>query len=165
MTPTSVARVALVALAVLAAACANRFEPVPPPTPDLLGTYVGTWGAQPTTMVIQSYGSAQSSGGLFLGTMSVGGAAQMQVSGTVSHPSPQGPLASTFTARVGYVNSQLILSLSLPTTNAMDVFEELPLAVEGDALVGKAERDYPEGPKGDIKLVRQAPAARPAAPR
>ena len=157
--------VIVLVVAMLVAGCSNRFEPVPPPTPNLLGTYVGNWGAQPTTMVIQSYGAAQSSGGLFLGTMSVGGAAQMQVSGTISHPSPQGPLASTFTARVGYVNSQLILSLSLPTTNSMDVFEELPLAVEGDALVGKAERDYPEGPKGPIKLVRQQAAARPAPAR
>ena len=153
-------RALVLALTFLAAACARQFEPVPPPTPNLLGTYVGTWGGEPTTLVIQSYGAAQPEGGLFLGSMSVGGTPQMVVSGTISHPSPQGPLASTFTARVGYVEGRLILALNLPTINAMEPFEELPLAVDGDALVGKAEHDYPEGPKGPIRLVRQ-----PAAPR
>ena len=153
-------RALFLALICLVAACARQFEPVPPPTPNLLGTYVGTWGGVPTTLVIQSYGAAQPEGGLFLGSLSVGGTPQMVVSGTISHPSPQGPLASTFTARVGYVEGRLILSLSLPTIDSMNPFEELPLAVEGDALVGKAEHDYPEGPKGPIRLVRQ-----PAAPR
>jgi hypothetical protein len=132
---------------------------VPPPTPDLLGTYVGTWGAQPTTLVIQNYGAAQPQAGLFLGSMSVGGMPEMVVSGIISHPGPQGPLESTFTARVGYVEGKLILSLNLPTTNPMSPFEELPLAVEGEGqaqtLVGKAEHDYPEGPRGPIRLVRQ----------
>jgi hypothetical protein len=121
---------------------------------------VGTWGGVPTTLVIQSYGAAPPEGGLFLGSLSVGGLPQEMVSGTITHPSPQGPRASTFTARVGYVNGQLILSLSLPTMNDMANFEELPLAVDGDALVGKAEHDYPEGPKGPIRLVRQPPAPR-----
>ena len=120
---------------------------------------MGTWGGQPTTLVIQSYGAAQPDAG-FSGSFSVGGMPQMVVAGTISHPSPQGPLASTFTARVGYVEGKLILSLSLPTLSSMTPFEELPLAVEGEALVGKAEHDYPEGPKGPIRLVRQ-----PAAPR
>ena len=154
------AHVIFLVVAMLVAGCSNRFEPVPPPTPNLLGTYVGTWGDQPTTLVIQSYGAAQADSGLFLGSMSVGGTPQMVVSGTLSHPSPQGPLASTFTARVGYVEGQLILSLSLPTRDSLEVFEELPLAVQGEALVGKAEHDYPEGPKGPIRLVRQPPAPR-----
>jgi hypothetical protein len=153
-------RALLVASIVLTAACARQFEPVPPPTPNLVGTYVGTWGDQQTTLVIQSYGAAQPGSGLFLGTMSVGAMPEMVVSGTISHPGPQGPLASSFTARVGYVEERLILSLKLPTKDAMDVFEELPLAVDGDVLAGRAEHDYPEGPKGPIKLVRQ-----PAAPR
>jgi hypothetical protein len=160
MTSGFLSRALLLVLIGLVAACARQFEPVPPPTPNLLGTYVGTWGGVPTTLVIQSYGAAQPEGGLFLGSMSVGGTPQMVVSGTISHPSPQGPLASTFTARVGYVEGRLILSLSLPTKDAMDVFEELPLAVDGDVLVGKAEHDYPEGPKGPIRLVRQPPAPR-----
>lgn len=153
-------RALLLALLFFTAACARQFEPVPPPTPNLLGTYVGTWADRPTTLVIQSYGAAQPDSGLFLGSLSVGGTPQMVVSGTISHPSPQGPLQSTFTGRVGYVEGQLILSLNLPTTSAMQPFEELPLAVQGDALVGRAEHDYPEGPKGPIRLVRQ-----PAAPR
>ena len=154
------ARVLLLALICLVTACARQFQPVPPPTPNLLGTYVGMWGGQPTTVVIQSYGAAQPDSGLFIGSISVGGTPQMVVAGTISHPSPQGPLESTFTARVGYVEGKLILVLSLPTISAMTPFEELPLAVEGEALVGKAEHDYPEGPKGPIRLVRQ-----PAAPR
>ena len=161
MPPAYALRVLLLALVYcLAPACSRQFEPVPPPTPNLLGTYVGTWGGEATTLVIQSYGAAQPTAGLFLGSMSVGGMPQMVVSGTISHPSPHGPRASTFTARVGYVEGQLILSLNLPTIDPMEPFEELPLAVEGDALVGKAEHDYPEGPKGPIRLVRQ-PAAAP----
>ena len=164
MTSAFAARAFLLTLILTVAACANKFEPVPPPTPDLLGTYVGTWGDLPTTLVIQSSGAAPPDGGLFLGSMSVGGLPQMQVSGTITHPSPQGPLQSTFTARVGYVNNQLILSLSLPTLDSMEGFEELPLAVDGNALVGKAERDYPQGPKGPIKLVRQPPGPRTPSP-
>jgi hypothetical protein len=157
------ARALFLAFALLTAGCARQFEPVPPPTPNLLGTYVGTWGGESTTLVIQSYGAAQPGSGLFLGSLSVGGMPEMVVSGTISHPSPRGPVASTFTARVGYVEGQLILSLRLPTLSAMEPFEELPLAVQGEALVGRAEHDYPEGPKGPIRLVRQ-PAA-PSTPR
>ncbi len=149
------ARALLLALSFVSAACANQFTPVAPPSPNLLGTYVGTWGGVPTTLVIQSYGAAPPEGGLFLGSLSVGGLPQEVVSGTITHPSPEGPRASTFTARVGYVNGQLILSLSLPTKDAMEVFEELSLAVNGDALVGEAKHDYPEGPKGSIRLVRR----------
>jgi hypothetical protein len=148
----------------LAGACADRFEPVAQPAPDLLGMYVGTWGNAPTTLVIQSSGAAPPEGGLFLGSMAVGGLPQMQVSGYISHPSADGPRMSTFTARVGYVNNQLILALSLPTLGGMEGFEELSLAVDGDALVGKAERDYPQGPAGSIRLVRQAPHLAPAPP-
>ena len=160
MTSAFPSRALLLALIGLVAACARQFEPVPPPAPNLIGTYVGTWGGEPTTLVIQSSGAAPPESGLFLGSMSVGGMPQMMVSGTITHPSPQGPLQSTFTARVGYVEGRLILSLSLPTLYAMEGYQELPLAVDGDALVGKAEHDYAEGPKGPIRLVRQ-----PAAPR
>jgi hypothetical protein len=160
VTPTAAAGALLLIAAVLTAACANQFQPVPPPSPNLLGTYVGTWGDVPTTLVIQSYGAAPPEGGLFLGSMSIGGLPQEVVSGTISHPSPDGPRASTFTARVGYVNGQLILSLSLPTLDAMEVFEELALAVDGDALVGEARHAYSEGPKGPIRLVRRPPAPR-----
>lgn len=152
-----VARVLVLALGLASAACADRFTPVAAPDPNLMGTYVGTWGGVPTTLVIQSSGTAPPQGGLFLGSLAVGGLPQQSVSGTISHPGPDGPLASTFTARVGYIGSKLILVLSLPTTNDMEVFEELSLAVEGDALVGKAGRDYPQGPRGPIRLVRQRP--------
>jgi hypothetical protein len=84
----------------------------------------------------------------------------MQISGIITHPSPQGPRESTFTARVGSMDGQLILVLSLPTMDSLDNFAELSLAVEGDALVGKAERSYPQGPKGPIRLVRQTPPPR-----
>jgi len=147
----------VLALTFLSAACASQFQPVPPRSPNLVGTYVGTWGSVPTTLAIQNYGEAPPEGGLFLGTMSVGGLAQMQVSGIITHPSPQGPRESTFRARVGYMDGQLILVLSLPTMDSMENFEELSLSVDGDALVGKAERDYPQGPKGSIRLVRQSP--------
>jgi hypothetical protein len=152
------ARTLLLTLILALAACARQFTPVPPPSPNLLGTYVGTWGGAPTTLVIQSYGAAAPQSGLFLGSLSVGGLPQEVVSGTISHPSPDGPRASTFTARVGYVEGQLILWLSLPTTNAMEPFENLSLAVQGDVLTGEAKQDYPEGPKGPIRLVRQRPA-------
>jgi hypothetical protein len=149
----------LLALACLSAAC-STFQPVPTPPPDLLGTYVGTWGGVPTTLVIKNYGEAAPDSGLFLGSLSVGGPSQMQISGIVIHPSPQGPLQSTFSARVGYMDGQLILALSLPTMDPLENFAELSLAVQGDTLVGKAERDYPQGPKGPIKLVRQPPTPR-----
>jgi len=121
---------------------------------------VGTWGGEPTTLTIQSYGEAPPGSGLFLGALSVGGASQMQVSGVITHPSPQGPRESTFTAQVGYIGGALILALSLPTMDSMNTFAELSLAVKGDTLVGKAERDYPQGPKGPISLVRQSAPAR-----
>jgi hypothetical protein len=153
------ARVLILVLGLVVIACANKFTPVAAPDPKLLGTYVGTWGGVPTTLVIQSYGAAPPQGGLFLGSLDIGGLPQESVSGTISHPGPDGPLFSTFTARVGYVDSQLILVLSLPTTDDMEPFTQLSLAVEGDALVGKAERDYPEGPRGPIRLVRQRPGS------
>ncbi|MGH7332271.1 MAG: hypothetical protein ACREKS_05870, partial [Candidatus Rokuibacteriota bacterium] len=80
----------------------------------MLATYAGTWGGAPTTLVIQNYGEAPPASGLFLGSLSVGGVSQMQVSGVITHPSPQGPRESAFTAQVGYIGGELILALSLP---------------------------------------------------
>ncbi len=117
---------------------------------------MGTWGDAPTTFAIQNYGQAQPTGGLFVGSLSIGGVSQMQVSGVITHPSPQGPRESTFTAQVGYIGGELILALSLPTMDSMDTFEELSLAVKGDTLVGEAQRNYLQGPKGPIRLVRQS---------
>jgi hypothetical protein len=158
---SSTTRAIVVCLAVLlTTACADRFQPLPPgPAPDLSGTWTGTWGGQPTTLVIQGQGSEQPQEGLFVGTISVDAllSAQQQatVSGTITHPGPSGPLSSTFTGRVDYVAGQLTLLLNLPTFNE---FQEIALAVEGnERLVGAAARDIPEGPRGAIRLVRQAP--------
>ena len=150
-------RALVLALICLIAACARQFEGVPPPTPNLLGTYVGTWGNQPTTLVIQSSGAAPPASGLFIGSISVGGMPQMEVAGTISHPSPQGPLESTFTARVGYVEGKLILVLSLPTLSSMTPSGS-PRGGGRGASGASAEQRLPEGPKGLIRLVRQ-PAA------
>ena len=156
MAAASNTRILLLALALLSVACGKPFQPVAAPPPNLLGTYVGTWAGEPTTLNVQSFGEAGPGSGLFLGSLSVGGVGQMQVSGVIIHPSAQGPQESTFTARVGYMGNQLILALNLPTMDPMDPFAELSLAMEGDTLVGQAERDFPQGAKGPIKLVRQA---------
>jgi hypothetical protein len=157
----SYARGAGAALALALACCllggCAQLQPLAAPDPKLAGTYIGTWGGSPTTLVIQGFGTAPPDSGVFVGSVSVGGSSAMQVSGIITHPSPQGPVENTFTARVGYLGGQLILVMNLPTLEAMDNFEQLSLAVEGDALVGKAERNYPQGPKGPIRLVRQPP--------
>jgi hypothetical protein len=147
---------AALALVCLLSGC-TQFQPMAAPDPKLAGTYVGTWGGSPTTLVIQGFGNAPPESGVFLGSVSIGGSSAMQVSGIITHPSAQGPVENTFTARVGYMAGQLILVMNLPTMDPMENFAELSLAVDGDALVGKAERDYPQGPKGPIRLVRQRP--------
>jgi hypothetical protein len=156
VTPALTTRGLLLVLALLAAGCGQPFQPVATPPPNLLGTYVGTWGGAPTTFAIQSSGAAPPTSGLFLGSLSVGGVSQMQVSGVITHPSPQGPRESTFTAQVGYIGGELILALSLPTMDSMDTFEELSLAMKGNTLIGEAQRNYLQGPKGPIRLVRQS---------
>ena len=35
--------------------------------------------------------------------------------------------------------------------DSMDTFEELSLAVKGNTLVGEAQRNYLQGPKGPIR--------------
>ena len=84
----------------------------------------------------------------------------MEVAGIMSHPSPQGPLESTSRHRWAAWKEGSSSCSAFPTLSTMTPFRGLPLAVEGEALVGKAEHDFPEGPKGPIRLVRQ-----PAAPR
>lgn len=160
--PTSV-RVVLVVVVLALAGC-ETVPPAPPPlpagaaVPDLRGTWTGTWGGAPLTLIVTDQDEVGVDSGLSIGTWQVLGRRGPGLSGVL-----------TFTVRgervsvpvVGWLGSdagRLALLLEARGT-AGDQY--LRLAQVGpERLHGTGESTYPWGPRGAASLVRQGGPSR-----
>jgi hypothetical protein len=146
---------ALVAtLALLVVGCA----PLPPPAasaPDLRGTWTGTWGGGPITVVVTDQQAGHGDSGLVLGPWQVLGQTYPTVSGVLT-TSIRGEAVSTQMAgRLADAGGgRLLVSL-----HARSVAGEQRLTLrllEGDRLEGTGDSQYAWGPRGPVQLVRRA---------
>jgi hypothetical protein len=147
-------RALVVALGLLVAGCA----PLPPPAagaPDLRGTWTGTWGAGPITVVVTDQQAGHGDSGLVLGPWQVLGEQYPTVSGVLT-TSIRGEAVSTQLAgRLADVGGGRLLV----TMHARSVAGEQRLTLrllEGDRLEGTGNSQYDWGPRGPVQLVRRA---------
>lgn len=139
------------ALALVLAGCAGvAAPPAPAGAPDVRGTWRGTWGGAPLTLVVTDQTEGAAYAGLFVGPWLVSGSRYPGISGILSL-SVRGAARSV---RVdGWVLSARPLRLRL-VAPALDGPVELTLTGDGDTLTGEGAAAVRWGPAGPVVLRR-----------
>jgi hypothetical protein len=152
------------ATSLILAGCAGTSEPGGPQlpstlaVPDLRGTWTGTWGGTPLTLVVLEQKEVDTRSGVYVGPVQVLGQRVPGVVGVMTSvidgsrvsASVEGWL--TTSARGG-----LALLLS---TRTLEGRQWLTLAiVESHRLVGRGESEFRWGPRGAVELIRSAAQA------
>jgi hypothetical protein len=148
-------RVLLLALIALLAGCATSPPPGPPASsaPDLRGTWTGTWGGTPLTLVVTDQNLGPGESGVVLGPWQVFGDVYPTATGVLTS-TIQGQAVSThMTGRLSDSGAGLVITV-LARSSAGEQWIQLRL-VEADRLVGTGESQAHWGPQGPAQLVRQ----------
>jgi hypothetical protein len=153
----------LVALAVGAASAQQPAPPAPAPQawPDLSGSWKGTWGGSPATLVIFKRSEAafvsQALGGMYNFAQAVVGQNDGDVQGTLSTSGAAGPLSVSVAGRLGVFNNRLTLVLNARPGFGINDYQELVFTtVTAQQLQGSGTSTMQWGPNGPIDLQRTA---------
>ena len=149
-------RVAL-AVVLLLAGCAG-LEPLPPtvPVPDLRGTWTGSWGGTPVSLVIVEQGDVGGSSGVYVGPLPVdavfGGRRDPSVWGVITCTVRGQPVSASVQGRLGRLTggTAIVLEASVP-----DGVQRLVLnRVAPERLEGHGDSSFAWGPEGRVELTR-----------
>ena len=158
--PSNEASVKLIrlGLALALAGCASgpAVPPPPamaPPPPDFRGTWMGTWGGAPLTLVVTEQAELGAYSGLYLGPLQVLGQRVPGVSGVMTSTVAGKPVSASVKGWLGSSGAAVTLLLQARTPHGT---QQLTLTRGlADRLVGKGESDFPWGPRGDVELSRR----------
>ncbi len=148
------ARLAVVAVALLLAGCATEVALAPPArsVPDLRGTWTGTWGGTPVTLVVLSQEEAYDSGTVAVGPWTLAGYPLPGVSGVMTFSIDGKATTVNVRGRVGDRDGRLTLVLGPLTAHG----EQIVLARVGeDRLRGTGVSRATWEPQGPIELARR----------
>ena len=156
-------RLLATAALVLMASVASAQQPPPPVPagwPDLSGTWRGTWGGAPTTLVIfrrsESAFVGQALSGFSNFAQSVVGQNDGEVRGTLSTDGRAGPLSLSVSGRMGIFNGRLTLVVNgQPGWNWNDSQELVFTTVTPQQMTGTGTTTQQWGPSGAIDLKRE----------
>jgi len=159
MTMRLLAAVAIVLVTSIASA-QQPPPPVPAGWPDLSGTWKGTWGGAPTTLVIfkksETAFVGQALSGFSNFAQTLVGQNDGEVKGTLATDGRAGPLSVTVTGRMGIFNGRLTLVLNAqPGWNWNDSQELVFTTVTPQQLAGNGTTTQQWGPSGAIDLKRE----------
>ena len=122
--------------------------------PDLRGTWAGTWGGTPLTLVILEQRDAEPVDGVTIGSWQVLGRNLPGVAGILSVKIRNEMVSVNVQGRLGISNGRLTLVLEPATVNggwiSLTRLEENRLAGTGTAQMSWE-------PQGPVELIRQAP--------
>lgn len=124
--------------------------------PDLHGTWTGTWGGTPLTLVIREREASGGDGGIYVGPWQVAGRQSPTVSGIITF-TRRGDAVST--GMHGWLRQSGGLRLVIEA-NPSDGRQELVLNVDGDRLTGTGTSSFRWGPQGTVELARSRRSAR-----
>jgi hypothetical protein len=159
---------AAVAAVLAMATLTHAQQPPPPPPPgaapvglpDLSGTWKGTWGDAPTTLVIFKRSEAalvgQALSGLSNFASTVVGQGDSTVKGTLSTNGRAGPLSVAVNGRLGLFNNRLTLVLNAQPGWTWSDYQELVLTtVTPERMSGTGTSTAQWGPTGPVELKRE----------
>ena len=148
-------------LALLLGACTGPPPLAPPaagPMPDLRGTWTGTWGGAPTTLVILEQREAEPVDGVWVGPWQVLGHDLPGVTGILSVRIRNDLLSVNVRGRLGTSNGRFTVVIEPATVNG----GWLSLAhLEENRLAGSGTAQMSWEPQGPVELIRRprGPAA------
>ncbi len=146
----------VVALTALLGACSTMTPLTMPagPAPDLRGTWTGTWGGAPLTLLVLEQHEASPGDGVSLGSWHVLGRELPGVSGVLTFTVRGEPISVNVQGRLGDSNRKLTLVLEPVTVNG----GQITLTRLGEhRLAGVGTSQMSWEPQGPVELVRQAP--------
>jgi hypothetical protein len=149
-------RALVVAAVVLLAGCATG-PPVGPPAPvapDLRGTWEGTWGGAPARLVITGQQPGHGESGLVLGPWPVLGERYPTATGVLTSTIDRAAISTHMRGLLSDGGGGLVLTVRADSA-AGEQWLTLRL-VDPDRLEGTGQSQYPWGPQGPARLVRQA---------
>jgi len=148
-----VKNVALILLALVLAACASepRLNQPTQTVPDLRGTWRGTWGGAPITLLVLEQGGTTRQGGITVGPWPLTGAGLPSLEGVLTYPSNGAPTSVNVRGRFGDWNGGFTLVVDALTRDG----QQLVLTrIDGDRLSGSGSSRLSWDPQGAVELVR-----------
>ena len=145
------ARVAVVVL--LLSACASEPVLTQPGAviPDLRGTWRGTWGGAPATLLVLEQGGTARQGGISIGPWPLTGAGLPSLSGVLTFVSNGAPISVNVQGRFGDWNGGLAVVVDALTRDG----QQLVLTrLDRDRLAGTGTSRLDWDPKGSVDLAR-----------
>jgi hypothetical protein len=124
-----------------------------PPPPDLRGTWTGTWGGAPLTLVVTDQTELGAPSGLYFGSTLVLGQRAPGVSGVITSTIAGQPLSASVNGWLGSSGAAVTLLLQARTLHG--TLQLTLTRLPADRLVGRGESDFPWGPRGDVELSRR----------
>jgi hypothetical protein len=142
-------------IALLLGACAGppRLAPAAAgPMPDLRGTWTGTWGGAPTTLVILEQSDAEPVDGVWLGPWQMVGPDLPGVTGVLTVRIRNETASVNVRGRLGTWNGRLTLVIEPATVNGGWLSLAQP---EENRLAGTGTAQMSWEPQGLVELIRQ----------
>ena len=148
----------LMLLAAMLAGCVAGIPlPAPPtgPVPELTGTWRGTWGGEPASLLVTEQTGDAGYSGIFTSADHLWGPRRPGVSGVLTSTIRGAPVSSRAEGWLGNdARGRLVLLLQ---TETPDGRQRLTLARVGeDQLQGTGESSFRWGPQGPARLTRQS---------
>lgn len=150
-------RLVLAALALLAAACTTG-TPLPQPPPpgttvsDIRGSWRGTWGGGPVSLLITDQQPSAGYSGLYVGNYQVLGHERPGVSGILTSWINGDQVSARAQGWFGGVEGQLTLRV---VADSPDGQQRITVRPDGpNRLVGMGDSSFRWGPSGPIELTR-----------
>jgi hypothetical protein len=148
---------AIVALA-LAGCGVNPPRVVPVPEAagviDLRGTWTGTWGGTPLTLVLLEQEELGAYTGVYLGSLQVLGERTPSVSGVLTSTIRGEPVSVNARGWLGTLNGRLALVVAASSPPVGTQYLTLT-RIEPSRLAGSGESEFPWGPRGLVELTRR----------
>lgn len=155
-------RRAVLGIVLLLAGCAGSPGPMAPPPvstldiPDFRGTWTGTWGGSPVSLVITEQEEQDWRSGVYLGPVQLLGQRVPGVRGVLTSVIAGRAVSATVKGWLT-TSGRGAVTLLLETRTA-DGMQQLALTSgPPDRLAGSGDSEFRWGPRGPIELTRSSP--------
>jgi hypothetical protein len=146
----------LVSLALIALLLGCTSSPLLPATaavvPDVRGTWTGSWGGSPLSLVVIDQTDDAAESGIYLGSFLLLGNRTPGVTGVMTSTIAMERVSVNIQGWFGYTGTALTLVLRAATGGGD---QTLRLTAIGERLVGTGSSNFRWGPQGRVELTRQ----------